>query len=73
MTTTSFLASSGDSFFGAVAANRMTTKIDPAENGIRSPRAPRWAPNVVVGGTAYPSEMERSMGQATIGCSHGIG
>ena len=35
----------------------MAMKRDPAENGIRSPLAPRWAPNVMVGCTAYPSEM----------------
>ena len=42
---------------GAEAVTKMSMKRGPAENGIRSPLAPRWAPNDVVDSTAYPSEM----------------
>ena len=51
-------ASSGE-IVDAETATRMTTNIGPAENGIRSPLAPRWAPNVMVASTTYPSTMEK--------------
>ena len=65
MTTTSLQASSGE-LVGAEAATKMLLKRGPAENGIRSPLAPRWVSNVVVASTTYPSEMEKMWGKAAM-------
>ena len=58
---------------GAKAATKMLMKRGPAENGIRSPLAPRWAPNVVVDSTAYPSGMGKFVEQGGDGVPAGLG